>query len=203
MRKWFKVLIFAVLFIAFVYMGSIASDKKQLSNDILRLHVVGASNSKEDQAVKLQVRDAVLMAVEELSVGVKNKEDAQKCLSENLSYLEQAANAVLAEQGFTQRATVSLEKEEFPTRAYDTFSLPAGVYDSLRVTIGEGTGRNWWCVIFPSLCIPAASEKTAAVAAGGGLSDSLSGAITGREQYQVRFFILDFLGRLENFFHRG
>jgi hypothetical protein len=74
-----------------------------------------------------------------------------------------------------------LRKEEFPKREYDTFTLPAGVYDSLRVTIGEGTGRNWWCVVFPSLCIPAASEETKDVAAGAGFSDSLSGAITGED----------------------
>ena len=184
-------------------MSSLASDKKQLSNDILRLHVVGASNSQADQAVKLQVRDAVLTAVEDVTSGADNKEDAEKLLSENLQILEQAANDVLVEQGFSQRATVSLKKEEFPTREYDTFSLPAGVYDSLRITIGEGQGRNWWCVVFPSLCIPAASEETADVAAGAGFSDSLSGAITGERQNQVRFFLLDVWGRLENLFHKG
>jgi stage II sporulation protein R len=203
MKKSRKILVFTILLGMFVYMSSLASDKKQLSNDILRLHVVGASNSQADQAVKLQVRDAVLTAVEDVTSGADNKEDAEKLLSENLQILEQAANDVLVEQGFSQRATVSLKKEEFPTREYDTFSLPAGVYDSLRITIGEGQGRNWWCVVFPSLCIPAASEETADVAAGAGFSDSLSGAITGERQNQVRFFLLDVWGRLENLFHKG
>ena len=203
MKKGLKFLLFAVILGVFVYMGSLASDKKQLTDDILRLHVVGATNSGEDQAVKLQVRDAVLAAVTELTAGADNKEDAQKLLADNLSVLERAANEVLSEQGLIHRATVSLNREEFPTREYDTFTLPAGIYDSLRVTIGEGQGRNWWCVVFPSLCIPAASEETKDVAAGAGFSDSLSGAITGQEQYQVRFFLLDIWGRLENFFHKG
>ena len=203
MRKSCKIIAVALVLGVFVYMASLVSDKKQLSNDILRLHVVGASNSQADQAVKLEVRDAVLQAVEHMTVGVNNKEETEQCLSENLHTLEMAANAVLQKHGFTDLATVSLRKEEFPKREYDTFTLPAGVYDSLRVTIGEGTGRNWWCVVFPSLCIPAASEETKDVAAGAGFSDSLSGAITGEERYEVRFFLLDVWGRLENFFHKG
>ena len=203
MRTSCKIIAVALVLGVFVYMASLVSDKKQLSNDILRLHVVGASNSQADQAVKLEVRDAVLQAVEHMTVGVNNKEEAEQCLSENLHTLEMAANAVLQKHGFTDLATVSLRKEEFPKREYDTFTLPAGVYDSLRVTIGEGTGRNWWCVVFPSLCIPAASEETKDVAAGAGFSDSLSGAITGEERYEVRFFLLDVWGRLENFFHKG
>lgn len=203
MKKTFQLILFAVIIGIFVYMGSISSDKKQLSNDILRLHVVGASNGETDQAVKIRVRDAVLAAVEEVAAGADSKAEAQMLLSENLQALELAANGVLEEQGLTDRATVTLMEEEFPTREYDTFTLPAGVYDSLRVTIGEGQGRNWWCVVFPSLCIPAASEDTADVAVGAGFSNSLSGAITGEERYEVRFFLLDVWGRLENFFHKG
>ena len=117
--------------------------------------------------------------------------------------LEQAANAVFQAEGFSDRAVVTLTREEFPTREYDTFSLPAGVYDSLRVTIGSGEGRNWWCVVFPSLCVPAASDGTADMAVGAGFSDSLTGAITEEPEYEVRFFLLDCIGYLENLFHKG
>ena len=200
MKKRTKLLIFTIVLGIAVYMISLASDKKQLQTDILRLHVVGASDSEEDQTVKLYVRDAVLAAVEAVTFGAENKAQAQILLSENLDLLEQAANETLAEHGFAQRACVSLEQEAFPKREYDTFALPAGIYDSLRVTIGKGEGRNWWCVVFPSLCIPAASKGTRDVAAGAGFSDTLSGAITGDEQYEVRFFLLDVWGRIENFF---
>ena len=186
-----------------MYMGSLTSDKMQLSNEILRLHVVGASNSEEDQAVKIAVRDAVLAAVEDVTVGAKDKAQAANRLSGKLGHLEEAANLVLAEHGLTDRVSVTLGKEAFPTREYDTFTLPAGVYDSLRITIGAGEGRNWWCVVFPSLCIPAASDGTKDVAAGAGFSDSLSGAIVGENGYEVRFFLLDVWGKIENFFHKS
>jgi stage II sporulation protein R len=203
MKKIAQYISFALLFGAFVYMGSLASDKMQLSDDILRLHVVGSSNSEKDQAIKLMVRDAVLAAVEEITEGAINKEEVERCLQEHLQTLETVANAVLEEQGLTDRASVTLMQEEFPAREYETFTLPAGVYDSLRVNIGQGNGRNWWCVVFPNLCIPAASEDTADIAVGAGLSGSLSGAITGDKRYEVRFLLLDVWGRLENFFRKG
>ncbi len=203
MFKFVKRLISLALVAAVVYMGSVIADKNKLSEEILRLHVVANSDSEADQAVKLKVRDAVLEAVEESLVAVEFKADAQDSIENRLSELEDIANAVLDEAGVSDRATVSLTAEEFPTRVYDTFTLPAGVYDSLRVTIGDGAGQNWWCVVFPSLCLPAASEQVEDVAAGAGFSDSLSGAITGEEKYEVRFFLLDCFGRIENFFHRG
>ena len=203
MKKSLKMIAVALVLVVCTYMVSLASDKKQLSNDILRLHVVGASNSLEDQEMKLQVRDAVLAAVQDVTAGVTDKQGMDQCLRENLQNLEDAANNALRELGSSHQATVTLGQEEFPLREYDTFTLPAGVYDSLRVTIGEGQGRNWWCVVFPSLCIPAATEKTKDVAVGAGFSDSLTGAITGDERYEVRFFLLDVWGRLEKFFHKG
>ena len=203
MRKLRKWLIGAALLAAVVYMGSIAADKKQLSEEILRLHVVANSDNVRDQSVKLQVRDAVLAEAETITTGAETKQQAQELLSAELSRIEMAANAVLDEEGITDRARVTLDKEEYPKRYYDTFTLPAGVYDSLRVTIGEGEGQNWWCVVFPSLCVPAASEEVEDVAVGAGFSDSLSGAITDEPKYEVRFFLLDVLGRLENFFRKG
>lgn len=203
MFKLVKRMLFLALVAALVYMGSVIADKNKLSEEILRLHVVANSDSEADQAVKLKVRDAVLSAVEESLVAVEFKADAQDSIENRLPELEQIANDVLDGEGISDRAKVTLTKEEFPKRVYDTFTLPAGVYDSLRITIGEGEGQNWWCVVFPSLCIPAASEQVEDVAAGAGFSDSLSGAITGEETYQIRFFLLDCLGRIENFFHRS
>lgn len=186
-----------------VYMVGIVRDKKQLSENILRLHVVANSNSEADQTVKLQVRDAVLDIVDDLTADAVSREAAETVIRDRLDELEQAANAVLQAEGFSDRAVVTFTREEFPTREYDTFSLPAGVYDSLRVTIGSGEGRNWWCVVFPSLCVPAASDGTADMAVGAGFSDSLTGAITEEPEYEVRFFLLDCIGYLENLFHKG
>ena len=203
MRKFLKAVGILSLLAAAVYISSVLRDADQLNENILRLHVVANSDSAEDQAVKLKVRDAVLSTLEDAAAAARSKEEAKTLLNNKLEELESAANAVLDAQGITDRAKVTLTQEEFPTRVYDTFTLPAGVYDSLRITIGSGEGHNWWCVVFPSLCVPAATEGVADTAASAGFSDSLSGAITGEPGYEVRFFLLDCLGRLENFFRKG
>lgn len=203
MRKILKAVGILALLAVAVYMVGIVRDKKQLSENILRLHVVANSNSEADQAVKLQVRDAVLDVVDDMTADADTREAAEAVIRGRLDELEDAANTVLQAEGFSDRAVVTLTREEFPTREYDTFSLPAGVYDSLRITIGSGEGRNWWCVVFPSLCVPAASDGTADMAVGAGFSDSLTGAITEEPEYEVRFFLLDCIGYLENLFHKG
>ena len=96
---------------------------------------------------------------------------------------------------------MSLKEECFDIRHYDTFSLPSGVYTSLRVEIGEAEGKNWWCVAFPSLCMPATSEKFAEVAVDAGLSDKLTQSISGNEKVEILFYFLDLIGNLENFLH--
>ena len=97
---------------------------------------------------------------------------------------------------------ISLAKESFDTRYYDTFALPAGIYSSLRIELGEGEGKNWWCVAFPALCMPAAGKDFRDVATGAGFSDDLTASLASGTKFEVRFFVLDLLGRLENFFNK-
>lgn len=203
MFKFVKGLICVALLASVVYLATVVLDRQELDDSVIRLHVVADSDSEADQAVKLKVRDAVLAAMEDTLAGAEDKAQAQAALQASLTELEEAANRVLEAEGVPDRAAVTLLEEEFPTREYDTFSLPAGVYDSLRVTIGSGEGKNWWCVVFPGLCVPTAVEEVEDVAVSAGFSESLSGSITGEPQYQVRFFLLDWLGRVENFFHKG
>jgi stage II sporulation protein R len=124
-------------------------------------------------------------------------EEAKAWLEAHLQEIKAVADRILAENGFKETATVTVQKETFTTRKYDTFVMPAGVYDALRITVGEGQGQNWWCVVFPQLCLPAVSEGMEAEAAGAGFSDTLTGTLEG--EYEVRFFLLDWLGWLENF----
>lgn len=201
MRKRLKWVAIPVLIVTFFYVGSVMADKALLQERVIRLHVVAASDSVTDQTVKLKVRDAVLERIGETVTCAGTKQEAQAKLSGMLEELTLVADQVLEQEGVADRAVVTLGEETFPRRQYDTFSLPSGVYDSLRIAIGSGEGRNWWCVVFPSLCVPAASEEVEAVAAGAGFSQGLQGTLTGR--YEVRFFLLDCLGRLENLFHRG
>lgn len=203
MKKLMKWVCLPVLLLALIWCTGLVSDKVSLREDLIRLHVVANSNSQEDQAIKLQVRDAVVAWLEPAMQTITDKEQAYAYILQNLKELEDTANRVLQTLGVSDQATVTLTQEEFDIRHYDTFSLPAGVYDSLRIEIGEGSGKNWWCVVFPSLCLSAATEDFQDTAVSSGFSEDLTSTLSGQRGYEIRFFFLDCLGRLENFFHRG
>lgn len=200
MKKLLKRVFICFLAVCLVYMGVLIADRQKLHSELIRLHVVAASDSEEDQAIKLRVRDAVLDSLQEGLADATDIQAAKTYIQSQLPKLEAVANAVLTAAGCGDVATVRLQVEEFAARVYDTFTLPAGVYNSLRITIGEGAGQNWWCVAFPSLCMSATTEELEAVAAGAGFSEELTGTLTG--EYEVRFYLLDLLGQLENFLHR-
>ena len=185
------------LVVALVWTGGLLADRERLRRDILRLHVVAASDSQEDQAVKLRVRDAVLGSLRQGLSDLADVEQAKEYVEEMLPKIEQAANLILAEAGFDDTVQVSLTEWEFPERNYETFSLPSGVYNALRVVIGEGEGQNWWCVVFPELCMGATTEEFREMSH---FSDGLDDTLTG--EYEIRFWLLDKLGQIENFFHR-
>ena len=172
----------------------------EIRSEVVRLHVLANSDSEEDQTLKLQVRDAVLAAADGLMNGVTDTDTALRVTQDQLPQLQAAAQQCVWQNGYHYPVTVSLCEMYFTTRTYSAGTLPAGWYNALRVQIGTGEGQNWWCVVFPSLCVPAATEQVEDVAVGAGFSDNLSGAITGKQEYQVRFFLLDFLGQVENFF---
>lgn len=172
------------------------AQSQRMADKIIRLHVVANSDTNADQAVKLAVRDAVLREAGRVLDGA---EDPKQAVAAQLPALEAAANAELQRQGSEDLARVSFRRELFPTREYDTFSLPAGVYDSLRVTIGQGEGHNWWCVIFPSLCVPAAADGFAEAAAAGGFSTGEIRLLTQADPaYTVKFRSLELLQALKS-----
>ena len=187
---------------AAIWCGTLLADRQLLNDELIRFHVVADSDDPEDQQVKLLVRDAVVESLSEDLSRLADVEQAKAYLQENLPKIQQIANQTLAAAGVEEEAVVSLCREAFQTRVYDTFTLPAGVYESLRIVIGEGEGHNWWCVVFPTLCLPATSEGFAETAQTAGFPDSLCGALTGEEEYTLRFYALDALGELENLFFR-
>ncbi len=203
MKKLMKQVGVCLILAALVWCGTLIADRQRLREGLIRLHVVANSDSEEDQRVKLQVRDAVTASLQKSLAEAADAEQARAYLQENLSKIQDAANAALERTGFDGEAVVTLCRESFATRHYDTFTLPAGVYETLRVTIGRGEGHNWWCVVFPSLCIPATTSGFADVAAGAGFPDTLSSALAGTEGYEIRFYALDALGKLENIFWQG
>ena len=197
MKKILKRVAFCVCFAALVWLWGLLADRETLNEELLRLHVVADSDSEADQDIKLRVRDAVLASISEDLAKIGDFSQAEAYIRENLPKLEQVANDTLKMLGVSDEAVVTLQKEVFDTRVYDTFTLPAGVYEALRITIGSGEGRNWWCVVFPTLCVPATSEGFEDVAAGAGFPESLTKSLEG--EYEIRFYLLDLLGKLEGY----
>lgn len=200
MRKLMKFVCGALVLVCLWTLGVTLWNKHTLSRGLIRLHVVADSDSESDQALKLRVRDAVLQEVDRIG-SLETVTDAREFLQAHLEELQAAADRVLEAAGSSDRAEVTLCREEFPVREYDTFTLPSGIYESLRVTIGSGEGKNWWCVVFPTLCVGAASEDFRDSAASAGFSESLTNTLSDEEGYEISFFLLDCLGKLENFFH--
>lgn len=119
----------------------------------LRLHIIANSNSLEDQQIKLEIRDCILKQERELLASCKDKNEAIQVISSDTAKLEQAANQILREHGKSYTAHIQIGKSMFPDKNYGTIYYPAGEYDAVRVILGEGSGENWWCVMFPPLCL--------------------------------------------------
>lgn len=141
--------IFFVLFSAFSYVNAVSED---LSNSVFRLHVIANSDSEEDQNLKLKVRDNLLEYMNSLCTGVSSKEEAITIAQNHIRDFESIAKKVIFDNGYDYNVTVEISKCDFPTKQYGDVSLPAGIYDALRVKIGSASGHNWWCVMFPPLC---------------------------------------------------
>ena len=198
MKKLVRRMVVCLLIAVTFWTGGLIADRQMLHDQLIRLHVVGASDSEADQAVKLQVKDALVEYLNTAMADIADVEQAKVYVQENLPKVQAVANETLVSLGIEPTAVATFCKEEFGRRVYDTFTLPSGVYDSLRITIGAGEGRNWWCVVFPTLCAGATTQELEAVAAGAGFSESLTGAISRGDGYEVRLFFLDMLGKLEN-----
>lgn len=198
MKKTLKAITFCAGLTALVLSVGLLRDRQMLGSQLIRLHVVANSDTENDQAVKLLVRDAIVENLTQQMQDATDPEQAKAYLQEQLPKLQELANDTLAAAGSMHKAVVTLAKEAFPLREYDTFSLPSGVYESLRIVIGEGQGHNWWCVVFPQLCLPAVSDGVYDAAAEVGFSDNLTDALT-KPETSVRFYLLDRLGELENF----
>lgn len=168
-------------------------EQQALSEKLIRLHVVANSDSEADQAVKLQVRDAVLAVTEPL---MEEAEDPYAALSDALPAIESAAADCLAALGVADPVAVTLGPESYPTRVYESFTLPAGQYTSLRVTIGAGEGHNWWCVVFPSICFAATSSGLEQAAATAGFSDGEVQLIMEPDTYQLKFKAMEWVEQL-------
>lgn len=164
-------------------------------DSVIRLHVLANSDETADQQLKLAVRDTVLATTSALLQDTKTRDEAERILSENLEQIRTAAEACVRKNGSSDAVVVSLGEEDYPTREYENLAFPAGEYLSLRVMIGEAAGKNWWCVLFPPLCLSAATTKAEAeeVFLSAGLTEEQYRIITDSDntKYKLRFKILE------------
>ncbi|MCI9649717.1 stage II sporulation protein R [Oscillibacter sp.] len=184
---------------AFLASGGLAlRAQTQLAERVVRLHVLANSDGEEDQELKLLVRDRVLARATELLTQAGNRAEAESLLRRELPELEALAARELRANGCDYPVTAELTDTEFPTREYDGFTLPAGEYLALRVVIGEGAGRNWWCVVFPPLCTAASAEVPAAALAAG-LTEDQVGLITEEDRgYVLKFKTVEWWEQLRS-----
>lgn len=169
---------------------------ENIRGSVLRLHVLANSDSEADQALKLKVRDELLKVSAELFASAENLAESERIAKENLPLLEETAKRVIEENGCDYPVTLSFGKADFNTRVYDSATLPAGEYEALRVVIGDGAGRNWWCVMFPPMCLPAAEKSDLSQVVEG---ESLE--ITEHsDDYIIRFKAVEIYEKIKNFF---
>lgn len=167
----------------------------QLADKVVRLHVLANSDSEEDQALKLRVRDRVLERATELLEQSADRQEAEALLRGNLLELENLAAEEIAAAGYDYPVTAELTDTTFPTREYDGFTLPAGEYLALRIVIGEGAGQNWWCVVFPPLCTTASADVPASALAAGLMQEDVN-LITEEPGYVLKFKTVELWERL-------
>lgn len=185
LRKWECAALIA-LCIALLCSSWAAAASERVSGSLVRLHVIADSDSAEEQAIKLHVRDAVLAYLEPKLEDASTSAAAQEIITGELDGIASAAES--AAEG--RAVSVSLGEEYYPTRDYGTFALPAGRYESLRVTLGSGQGHNWWCVVFPPLCLSAAEAEDAFSE----LDEGTRSVIAESDGVQFRFKLLELWG---------
>lgn len=173
-------------------------EQRGVSDSVLRLHVLAHSDRAEDQELKLKVRDAVLQEAKAILPESTSVEQAEKTLGKNLERLAAAGAAVVAREGYDYPVSAELLDTWFPTKEYEDFSLPAGEYRALRIVIGDGGGQNWWCVVFPPLCLASVSETTVETALKAGMTEQQVALLTGEsEGYVIKFKVLELWEQLK------
>ncbi len=200
LKTWELALMLGALCAA-VLGGWLGQEQTDLADSVIRFHVIANSDSGDDQALKLAVRDRVLAQAEAVYPENATLEEALAALEGNLSALEEAGRSMVEAEGYDYPVTARLEECWFPTKEYDGFALPAGNYTALRVVIGAGEGQNWWCVAFPPLCLGAASETVEDAAAAGYFTEAQANLVAEvNEGYVLKFKSMELLGELQKLF---
>lgn len=198
MNRWIKAIAMGLIVAVIVqFTTGFAADCGEIRDQVLRLHILANSDSEEDQALKLAVRDRILEESDELFEHLNTKEEAKESVKQKLDNIEAIAQKEIKKQGYTYSVKAEQVKMFFNTRVYEDFTLPAGQYDAVRVTIGEANGQNWWCVLYPMLCLPAAQPQKELEET---FTESQADLIEHADNYKVEFAAVEIIERIKDWF---
>ncbi len=187
-KKRFELsLVLSLVFVLLLSFTNFSAHCNEIENGVLRLHILANSDNEVDQAVKLKVRDNILKESENIFQSATSKEEALSNAQNSLPKIIDIAKRTLKENGFNYMVTGEICKAYFNTRQYDGFTLPAGYYDAVRISLGKAEGKNWWCVLFPEICISASANF------GKTLSEGSKDTVENAENYKVRFKVVELL----------
>ena len=189
-------LLVALIICGVLNINAFSQQCESIREKMLRMHVIANSDSEEDQQLKLKVRDAVLSAGKEIFDGSITSSEAQEKITPHIDYLENVALDTIKNEGFDYGVEITVENEYFNTRTYDNIvTLPAGYYNAIKVIIGEGKGQNWWCVMFPPICLPTAVAECEISDV---LTEDETEIVTETEKYKFKFKIVEFFEEIFN-----
>lgn len=192
-------IIISIVFLILFNISSFAIGCNEIRSDVIRLHVIANSDSESDQELKLKVRDSVLQVGAAIFDGSVTAENAEKKIRPQLDAIQKTAEETIKNNGYSYSVKVTLCNEYFETRTYNaTVKLPAGKYLALKIIIGEGKGKNWWCVMFPTLCLPAVKgneyEEIHQV-----FSENEENIVLNNEKFTVKFKIVEYIEKIKNY----
>lgn len=189
-------LLIALIICGVLNINAFSQQCESIREKMLRMHVIANSNTQEDQELKLKVRDAVLTAGKEVFDGSVTSTEAKAKIEPHIEYLENVALKTIKSEGFDYNVQITVENEYFNTRTYDNkVTLPAGNYNAIKVIIGEGKGQNWWCVMFPPMCLP---TSVAECEISDVLTEDETEIVTETEKYKFRFKVLEIIEEIFN-----
>lgn len=195
MKMFMKILVCTFVISVLLSAVPFESTCSELQQDVLRLHILANSDSSFDQQMKLDIRDRVIETISPLYSDAQSKQDAIEITQDNLQLISDTAQSVVELYDCDYSVKAQITNMYFDTRYYDDFTMPAGMYDTLQITIGEAKGKNWWCVMYPSLCVGASSKQS--------MKDDLSSdeyTVITADDLEFRFKIVEYFEKISSYF---
>lgn len=195
MKMFMKILVCTFVISVLLSAVPFESTCSELQQDVLRLHILANSDSSFDQQMKLDIRDRVIETISPLYSDAQSKQDAIEITQDNLQLITDTAQSVVELYDCDYSVKAQITNMYFDTRYYDDFTMPAGMYDTLQITIGEAKGKNWWCVMYPSLCVGASSKQS--------MKDDLSSdeyTVITADDLEFRFKIVEYFEKISSYF---